>query len=166
MGTGEEGRRTVEWLELGPDDISDIPCIVTVDPTSDLEKIAISKWLLEGVMGQYVPQRLLQEKGYGSDDASAWNEEIIRDQAKRLYASQLVQLAYQELVQELQASQQPPAVNTPQGQVANNDNPTGLPREARPSTIGRENAQTGTAGQMPAGQPVQQAQQYAGGPPA
>lgn len=164
--TGENGETTVEWLELAPDDISDIPCIVSVDPTSDLEKIAISKWLLEGVNGGYVPPRILQEQGYGSKDASAWDEEIIRAQAKRMYGQSLVQLAYQELMQEIQATQEPPAVSGPDAQqMAETDNPTGLPREARPSTVGAQ-GNAGTAGQMPAGQPTQAAQQFVGGPPA
>lgn len=163
--TGENGETTVEWLEIAPDEISDIPCLVTVDPTSDLEKIAISKWLLEGVAGDFVPPRILQEQGYGSKDASAWDEEIIRAKAKRMFAQNLVQLAYQELIQEIQATQEPAAVNMPNGQqVAGTDNPTGLPREARPSTVGAQPG--GTAGQMPSGQPTQQAAQYVGGPPA
>lgn len=170
VGTTDTGSQTAEWLELGPDDISDIPCIVTVDPTSDLEKIALAKHFGEGVAGGFVPPRILQEQAYGADDPAAWDEEIIRAQAKRMYGQQMAALAFQELMQEVQATQEPPMIYGPNGQpISSSDNPTGLPRQARPSTIGRENTggQGGSpAGQMPPGQPSQQAQQYAGGPPA
>ncbi|MCR4301112.1 MAG: hypothetical protein NUV51_05830, partial [Sulfuricaulis sp.] len=163
-GSGADADR-VEWVALKPDDVTDIPCQVDIDPISDAERIGLAKHFLEGVIGGYVPERILQERGYGSENVDFWREEIIQDAARRLLAQYEVQQALREMIEEEAIASNPtPTILGPNGQplppsTGEMQQAGGMPQEPRPSTVGRENVpgSGGQAGQKPLNQGVSQA---------
>lgn len=176
MGKDDEGRKRVDWLELTPDEVTDIPCEVSLDPLSDLERVALAEYLKGGVLGQWVPEDLLMEMGYGSDDPDEWRIRIDRDAARRMLREWRVQQAFRELVEEEQLANAAPVQS---GLVGPNGQPLppsggdmqaagALPAEPQPSSLGRQamtpggmNPASALAGQQPSSQPLMPGQ---GGP--
>lgn len=158
IGKGEADEAVVEWITLTPDGVTDIPAQVQIDPQSDAERIAIAEWLASGVERQVVPERILQERGYGADDVEHWNEEIDRDAARKMMRPLRVQQAMLELQEEAAMATAPPVIFGPNGQpVSTGDlqQAGGLPVPPEPSTVGRENVAGpgNVAGQRPQQQP-------------
>lgn len=152
-GAGPEADR-VEWVELKPSDVTDIPCVVTIQPIGDAERIAFAKYYLEGVLQGFVPERILQELGYNSPNVEHWREEIGQDKARRILAELEVQQAMREIMEEEAAAAQAAQSGLvgPNGQpISSVPNPNGMPQEPRPSSVGRENVPSsgGQAGQRP-----------------
>lgn len=186
VGKGDEGQRAVEWLELRPEEVTDIPAIVELDPLSDLERIAITEWLKGGVAMGAVPLRVLMERGFNSPDWQEWLEEIDLDAARQQLRPLKVQLAFRELFEELTAEQGPavqqqpsPLIFGPRGEPLSGQQATpsagdlqqagAVPAPPRPSTLGRQrqtpggiNFASAIAGQQPPGQPFAPGQGPAG----
>lgn len=139
-GQSEEGSELVEWLELGPDDITDIPSRVTLDPLSDQERMAISKWLESGVLNGVIPKRILAMKGYGIEDWQEAQDEIWLEQASGFYDQLRMQQVQAELVAEAQPAGSP--IVGPDGQPlppsqGDMQEVGAAPIDPRASTIGK-----------------------------
>ncbi len=66
----------VEYLGLGPDDISSMPSSVYIDPMNDVNRLANRQSLIAGNQAGYVPRRIVQTQGYGAEDPEAWDNLI------------------------------------------------------------------------------------------
>ncbi|MCR4338974.1 MAG: hypothetical protein NUW01_03700, partial [Gemmatimonadaceae bacterium] len=75
--TGRKG--AVEVLGLRPDEISDVPCEVSIDPMNDVNRLAIRESLMVGQERGFVPRRIVQTLGFGASDADEWDDEIAED---------------------------------------------------------------------------------------
>jgi hypothetical protein len=143
-GRSDEGDTYVEYLILGPNDVTDVPARVRLDPLSDAERVARSKWYGQGRGEGLVPDRVVQEEGYGAENADDWNDEIVRDEARRRLRAWEVDQALRELIEEEQAKGSAPVIYGPNGEVlpagGTGGSPGLLPPEPAPSTIGRDAA--------------------------
>ena len=104
---GDDG--VMENLALGPDDISDVPCSVTLDPMNDVNRLAIRDSLMAGNQGGFVPRRIVMEQGFGAKDAKAWDDEIFEDKITMA----IQDIAVQDVL--LTVSPAPPAAPAPAG---------------------------------------------------
>lgn len=71
-----------DFLGLGPEDISDMPAVVTLDPMNDVNRLAIRQSLIAGNQAGYIDRREVQVKGFGVDDIEAMDNRIALDTAK------------------------------------------------------------------------------------
>jgi hypothetical protein len=94
----------VEWLSLGPDDITDVPCVVKIDPYSDAHRLANRQSWMEGNQAGYVPRREVQVNAFGAEDPELWNDEIVLDGMRERVAQMAVEGAMTD-VQMLAAPQ-------------------------------------------------------------
>lgn len=72
-----------EWLALGPEDVDETPSIVTIDPLSDANRMALRQSLEEGNKQGFVPREVVQRDGFGADDPEAWDDDLIVDAAEQ-----------------------------------------------------------------------------------
>ena len=86
---GDDG--VVENLSLGPDDISDVPCVVAVDSMNDVNRLAQRDSLMVGNERGFVPRRIVMELGFGATDARAWDDELFEDEITRAVQGLAVQ---------------------------------------------------------------------------
>ena len=70
-----------EWLGIGPDDIDETPCVVTIDPLSDAQRLAIRQSLTQGWKDKLISRRRVQEVGYGVQDPTLEDDEILLEGA-------------------------------------------------------------------------------------
>jgi len=132
----------MENLALGPDDISAVPSVVTLDPMNDVNRLAIRDSLMAGNQGGYVPKRIVQEQGFGAKDAKAWDDEIFEDQLTMA----IMQIAVQDVVMTVSPAPPPmPGQEGPPGGGAPGDQPTGagvgaVPTEPSGPSVGAEAA--------------------------
>lgn len=71
----------VEFLGLGPDDISDMPTVVTLDPMNDVNRLAIRQSLIAGNQAGYIDRKTVQKQGFGVEDTEAMDNQIAVDAA-------------------------------------------------------------------------------------
>lgn len=133
----EQGRRGQrrEWLRLGPEDIDDTNAIVTIDPLSDANRLAIRQSLTQGYKDKIVPRREVQEKGYGAEDADAWDEEIIEDAAIDQLSALLIEVAKQRVFGIASPPPEQQVIYGPKGEVISGA-PGATPAPPNPSTVG------------------------------
>ncbi len=146
-GTGADAN-TVEWLKLSPDDVTEVPAQVKLDPLSDAERVAVANWLGTGVEKGWVPEEELLRRGYGSPDVEQWYDEIDNDTFRRELRKQNVMDLIAEMQQRTELQQQAQLVG-PDGQTpigAGAQAAGGIPAEPRPATIGALNANNGRSG--------------------
>jgi len=67
---------TIEWIGLGPKDISETPAVVTVDLSGDQNKLAKRQSLIEGNAQGFVTRRRVQVEGYDVADTDVEDYEI------------------------------------------------------------------------------------------
>lgn len=101
----------VEWLALGPDDITEVPTIVTIDPNSDAHRLANRQSWMEGNAAGFVPRREVQVRAFGAEDPEAWDDEIVLDGMRERVA----QLGVEGALMDAQMIQQPPPVDPAAG---------------------------------------------------
>ncbi len=134
----------VEYLGLGPDEISTMPCVVVVDPQNDVNRLATRQSLIAGNQAGYIPRSIVQRNGYGADDPELWDNEIADDVADQ----NLLGMALEQAKQEIAMASAPPP-GSPSGLVGPNGQPIssqpaagdqnemetlgGVPRSARPA---------------------------------
>lgn len=97
----------VEWLDLGPEDITEVPTLTRIDPNSDAHRLANRQSWMEGNKAGYVPRREVQVNAFGADDPEGWDDEIVLDGLRE----RLAQLAVEHGLQDAQAVSTPPAGN-------------------------------------------------------
>jgi len=142
---GVQGARgdTVEWLGLGPEETSEVPAVVSIDPLNDVNRLAIRESLMVGNQRGLVPRRVVQEMGYGADDPDAWDDELAEDFA----FVNLMQQAFMEAMTIVSGQQvavgpdgQPVPAETAGGEMDALRAAGGAPAPVRGATIGREAA--------------------------
>lgn len=134
-----------EWLGLGPEDIDETPSELTIDPLSDVNRLAVQQSLRQGNKEGYVPKREVQVRGFAADDPEAWDDEMAIDFA----VQSLDAMAIEEAKAAIFAAQQPPPKPTilgPDGQPLPPSEPSGQGIGAAPAplqapTVGAEQAQ-------------------------
>lgn len=89
MDDGKTGG--VEWMSISPDEITEIPCQVEIDPLSEQNRAAIAAVLSKGVAEGAVPLAELQRRGYGADSVEEWNRQIDLDAIRRVLRERGVQ---------------------------------------------------------------------------
>lgn len=72
----------MDFLGLGPEDISDMPSVVTLDPMNDVNRLAIRQSLIAGNQAGYIDRAEVQKKGFGVEDVEAMDNRIALDTAK------------------------------------------------------------------------------------
>lgn len=85
------GQRGTAWAGLGPDDITDVPCIVTIDALADVNRIALQQTLRQANKEGYISRERVQE-AYAVDDPELENDRILMDAAE----AELARLALEE----------------------------------------------------------------------
>lgn len=162
----------VEYLGLGPDDITDMPSVVFVDPMNDVNRLAIRQSLIAGNQAGYVPRSIVQTQGFGADDARMWDNEIAEDVADQQLMGLALDVAKQRIGMAVMPPPTPPGGGA-SGPAAGDDNELrnlgGLPREDRGtgriarsdgglppavSSSNEANAARSRGGQQPAGQGI------------
>lgn len=136
----------VEWLGLGPDDVDETPCTVTIDPLSDANRMAERQSLLQGWQAGMVPKSVVQTRGFGADDPMVWDDMRTREDI----LATLKPLVLQSVMQRYQMMQ-PPAPPPPgaQPQDMGGGQETGAtPAKPQPPTVGKE-ANAASQGPIP-----------------
>lgn len=100
----ELGEGEWDYVGLGPDDISDMPCQVTIDPMNDVNRLAIRESLMVANQRGYIPRRVVQEQGFGADNPRAWDNEIAEDEADRNFLG----MAFEEAKRRVYGDAAPP----------------------------------------------------------
>lgn len=72
---GKDKKDATEWLAIGPEDVDDTPSIVTIDPLSDANRMALRQSLMQGNKEGYVPRAMVQES-YGMDDPAEADRQL------------------------------------------------------------------------------------------
>jgi len=145
-----EGKTTeTQWLGLGPEQVSETPCIVTIDPTTDSNRMAKRQSLMQGHKEGYVPRRVVQVEGYGADDPEAWDEELVLDAGTKQLGSWAIDSAMRRVQMLEQEAAAPPSgagsgLVGPDGQpissrmVGTGGPNSGMPAAPQPPTVGAE----------------------------
>lgn len=92
------------WLSLGPDDVDETPCIVTIDPLNDTNRMAIAQHYMNGLAAGLVPPEEVQRKGYGAKDTSEWNAGVARWELRKRLAAR----AADEALRRIDEASMPP----------------------------------------------------------
>lgn len=144
MDDGKEGG--TEWLALGPDDITDTPCKVTINPFTEQQKYQRRQSLMEGNERGFVPRSMVMRDGYDIEDVGSASDELIMDAAEQMTS----QWAITTAMEELRMTTQPAAgvsplagLVDPQGrpldQVANEMRASGaMPSDPNAPSVGAE----------------------------
>jgi hypothetical protein len=126
----------IEYLGLGPDDITSMPAEVFIDPMNDVNRLAIRQSLIAGNQAGYVPRAIVQAQGYGADDPRMWDNQIAEDVADQQLMGMALEVAKMRIA--MQNTPQDMGLVGPRGEPlrkAGDDNELrglgGLPREDR-----------------------------------
>lgn len=82
-----------EFLPYGPDDVTEAPSVITIDPMSDVNRQAVRSSLMEGNERGFVPRRIVQMDGFGAQDPDEWDDELIIDKTKEKLLDRMVDSA-------------------------------------------------------------------------
>ena len=102
----------VEFLGLGPDDISNMPANAYIDPMNDVNRLATRQSLIAGNQAGYTPKWVVQRDGFGADDPEAWDN----DMALEVAESQMLLQAIEEAKARVAAAR-PPQLVGPDGKT-------------------------------------------------
>lgn len=141
----------VEWLCLKPEDVSDVPCIVTIDPTSDANRLARRQSLMQAYKEGFISRRRVQHEGFAIDDPESEDDQILIDQIVQQLATITAQDTLSQLNTIIAGQQQANAVPPPGGQqgqppgpleqIANMGQKQGIvPGQPAPPPVGAMNA--------------------------
>lgn len=168
---GRGGR--AEWLALGPEQVDDSPVIVTTDPLSDANRLALRQSLTQAWKDGLIARSKVQREGFNVDDPEAMDDEIIEDTAIEKLVGLLIDNTLLEVRMDL-AQTLPPAGAPAPGAPGGPGGPGGpgqpgadvgaVPAPANPPTVGS----VGSIGDAPAGPralPVSRARAGQGGGP-
>lgn len=72
-------RGGTEWLGLGPDDIDETACDVSIDPLSDAQRVAMRASLMQGWSSHIISRKRVQTEGYGIQDTRLEDLQILRE---------------------------------------------------------------------------------------
>lgn len=86
-------RNNVEWMGYGPDDVSEVRAIATIDPNNPTSRIAIRQSLMQANKEGYIPRYVVQTEGFGAEDPQEWDDEIVIDMADQAMLEQDIQTA-------------------------------------------------------------------------
>lgn len=141
-----------EWLGLGPDDIDETPCEVTIDPLGDANRLAVRESLIKGHQLKYVPKAMVQRDGFGANDPDAWDREIDVDDLKAQLRPLLFQDVQSTIAMQTAAAQGAPMAGA--GSAGGELPPTAngaAPAEPQPPTVGAGQAAQSQGGMSPQG---------------
>lgn len=152
----ENGTKSLKWMKLDPDDVTEVACISEIDPDNPATRLANRQSWMEGHASGFVPRREVQKRAFDASDPDQWDYEIIRDKGKEIIA----QLAIEMAVQEVRAFGQPPPPPVgPDGQPTGlvgpdgktpissaTSAPGGAPADPNPPTVGPKTAAASQAG--------------------
>ena len=108
----EGAEDAVEFLGLGPEDVSDVPSEVVINPLNDINRLAIRQSLIDGNKQRYIPRSVVQIDGFGAQDADTWDDEINEDFAVEQYRGLALEQARMELALEGGLPQPPGLVDS------------------------------------------------------
>ena len=128
----------VENLSLAPEDVTDVPCVVTLDPMNDVNRLALRESLMAGNAAGFIPRRVVQEQGFGASDTKRWDDEIFEDKVGIMIMGLAAQRA-------LEVVSGPPPDSTVPGASSGLVGPNGQPIRSKPTVPG--------AGEQTAGAP-------------
>lgn len=130
----KEDNTGVEWLGLAPDQVTETPCIVEIDPTSEANRLAKRQSLMQGNKEGFIKRSRVQSEGFAIDDTDAEDDAIAID----LAVQQLAQLALQDAMSTVRGmNQQQPQMGS--GLVDQHGNPlppSGGPPPPQPPPVG------------------------------
>jgi hypothetical protein len=109
----------VEFLALGPEDVSDVPTKVVINPLNDINRLAIRQSLIDGNKQRFVPRSIVQSDGFGAEDPDAWDDEINEDYAIEQFRG----IAFEQARMELAMEASTPAPPSGSGLVDPRGNP-------------------------------------------
>ena len=136
-----------EWLGLGPEDIDETPVETSIDPLSDVNRLALQAALRQGNKEGYVPRSEVQVKGYGADDPDMWDREMVIEAAM----NQLTLMAIEEAKMRIYGRQEQdgPVLNTGDGQTREATMPKGsTPAATNAPALGGEMASASQGGSV------------------
>lgn len=132
----------VEWLGMGPDDVDETPCVVTIDPMSDQNRLA-ERQSLEGAWAKgIIPRSIVQQRGYGAEDTLVWDDMIIREKVIDKTLLMLIDTAMLR-VRMMQPQPAPPDVPPPGMEVPGDKQlpPGAVPADPNAPTVGKERSE-------------------------
>ncbi len=102
VDAGSGDQPSVEYICIGPDEVDEVPCRVTIDPNTDAQRLAIAQLLSTAHKEGYVQKRTVQRYAYGSviEDFDAEDRAIVRDQAMQALLPVIVDHVVQRVRQE------------------------------------------------------------------
>ena len=144
----------VEYLGLGPDDVTDMPAVVFIDPMNDVNRLAIRQSLIAGNQAGYIDRATVQQQGYAVDDPRLMDNLIAEDIADQ----QLMGLALETAKMKIGMALAPPANGTglvdAQGRPLSSQPAAGDDNELRGlGGMPREDRGTGRVARSDGGQP-------------
>lgn len=101
----KDAKDGVEWLGLAPDQVSSVPCIVTIDPTSEANRLAKRQSLMQGNKEGFIKRERVQTEGFAIDDPEAEDDAMLIEQGEQ----QLAQFAFQAALVKVRGMEQPAA---------------------------------------------------------
>lgn len=110
-----------EWLGLGPEDVDETPCRVTIDPMSDANRMQVRESLIQGNTAGYISRSRVQRQGFGVEDTAAEDLEILEDGAMVKLSGTMIENVFQRV---RIAPPAPPPAPPPSGLI---DPKTGQP---------------------------------------
>ncbi len=127
-----------EWLALGPEDVDETPCQVTVDPLSDVNRMAMRQSLIQGNQAGFVPRRVVQQVGFGAEDPAAWDDELIEDEAQSQLRPEMVRQVIARVMGPPEMSPTGPGPASPPGPGGPGAPPGALPAPPQPPSVGTD----------------------------
>jgi hypothetical protein len=138
MSNGRKGGTA--WLGLSPDDIDETPIVCTIDPLSDVNRIAVQQARRQANKEGFISRWRVQE-AHGIDDFEAEDEDIIEDTMEAELARMVIEEAKAEVMGTYMQPQQPasglvdqygnPLQSQPQGM-----NVGAVPAQMQPPSVG------------------------------
>ncbi len=158
VATSMQQEKGAEWLALGPEDVDNTPAIVTIDPLSDANRIALRQSLMEGNQQGYVTRERVQRDGYGIDNPEEEDDQLMLESLEKQYLGQIGQVIQAQVygMMPQPAALQPgnPAQGggaPGQAGVAGGVSTTpGTPAPLNPPTTGAQQSQASNVSDLPA----------------
>jgi hypothetical protein len=91
----EEGN--TRWLSLGPGDVDETPCVVTIDPLSEQDRMALAAFYMQGMEAGLVPPDEVMRRVYNATNIERWVADIARGRARAQLMDRAVQDAMERV---------------------------------------------------------------------
>lgn len=163
VATSSQDEKGAEWLALGPDDVDNTPAIVTIDPLSDANRIALRQSLMEGNQNGYTTRARVQRDGFGIDNPQEEDDTLVLETLEKQFLGQVGQVVQAKIYGMMP---QPPVVppGGPTAPPAGGAAPSpGQPAPLTPPSVGADQSKASqtsgpptamTAGTAMAGSPT------------